>query len=239
MHLSGFEKISLVDYPGNLCATVFFAGCNLRCPYCHNGDLVRNSRDLAQLSVDEVLAVLRKRKRFLDGVCISGGEPTLQPELRSFAAEIKDIGLKVKLDTNGTNPAVIEDLISSGLVDYIAMDIKAPLEKYRQVCCTPVDVAAVTRSVGILKAGTVDYEFRTTAPQSLLSEEDILSIAKWLHGAKHYVLQKYRSQSHLDPDFVSDEQGAEVWLMHIAERVRPYFERVSVRGIEVQGDMVI
>lgn len=234
MYISGIEKLSLVDYPGNICATIFFSGCNLRCPYCHNGDLVRCSPDLPRYTVDEVLDVLRKRKKLLDGVCISGGEPTLQSDLKSFAAQVKDLGLKVKLDTNGTQPAVLEELISSGLVDYVAMDIKAPLERYSEICRTAVDVAAVAKSAAMLMTGPVDYEFRTTAPRSLLQEQDFLQIAEWLAGARHYVLQKYRSKWRLDPEFTSDEQGSDTWLLQMSQMVRPFFQRVSVRGLEVQ-----
>ncbi len=233
LHISGVQKTSLVDFPGSICDTVFFAGCNLRCPYCHNPSLVISSGVLPGLAANEVLAGLSRRAHLLDGVCISGGEPTLQPAqgLVEFFAEIKQLGLSIKLDTNGTKPQVLERLVVGQLVDYVAMDVKAPLERYSQVCRVPVDTGAVQESAALLLTGVVDYEFRTTSPRSLLSQQDFTSIGQWLQGAKRYALQAYQSGMTLDPSFVSDEQGSEQWLLSMRTRLLAYFSEVQVRGL--------
>jgi pyruvate formate lyase activating enzyme len=194
MKIGGLQKISMVDYPGKMAAVVFCPGCNLNCYYCHNRGLLGGADGHEDHDPDAVLAMLARRRGFLEGVVVSGGEATLQPDLERFLLDVRDLGYPVKLDTNGTRPDVLEALVRSGLVDYVAMDLKAPAEKYGQVCGCDVDLDAVDRSIRILLGGRVDYEFRTTmAPE--LTREDLFAIVRWIRGARSYVLQQYRPVS--------------------------------------------
>jgi pyruvate formate lyase activating enzyme len=227
----GIQKTSLVDYPGHICDVVFLAGCNFRCPYCHNPELVLGGEHLSSYQWADVLDGIAKRAHVLDGVCISGGEPTLHPELAQWCAQIKELGLLVKLDTNGTSPELLGQLLADDLVDYVAMDIKAPPVKYEQVTRTKVDLKSVERSVDLLLAGGISYEFRTTVPRSLLGEKDLLMIGQWINGASCYVLQRYRPEHHLDLEFESDERGSEAWLLTMQEKLKPYADSIKVRGL--------
>jgi pyruvate formate lyase activating enzyme len=191
MRIAGLEKNSVVDYPGKLAAVLFTPGCNMDCFYCHNRQLLSPGEDDPAYDPQKVLRFLHARIGFLEGVVISGGEPTLQKDLEPFLAEIRAMGYAVKLDTNGARPWVVESLIDKGLVNFVAMDIKAPPSRYEEIAGRPVDLGAVERSVLLLRQGRVDYEFRTTfAPP--LSLVDIVAIATWIHGARRYVLQQYR-----------------------------------------------
>lgn len=176
MQIGGLLKFSLVDYPGRMSAIVFTQGCNMRCGYCHNPELVYPHLLLEPYNEDEVLAFLDKRKDSLNGVVISGGEPTLQPDLIDFMSKVKAMGYKVKLDTNGTKPRVLALAIEKGLIDAVAMDLKAPFAKYKQVCGTDVDLDAVALSMSLIIASGLEYEFRTTYDKSILTEEDIKEI---------------------------------------------------------------
>lgn len=189
MKIAGFLKQSFVDYPGKIAAAVFTQGCNMNCVFCHNRFLVGPENLL--VDEDEVYSFLYKRNKFLDGVVVSGGEPSLQPDLEAFVRNIKRMGYQVKLDTNGTRPGVLKKLIARGLVDYVAMDVKAPMKKYPEICGCSVDRKSILDSISILMASKIDYEFRTTCcPQ--LSEADIGEIGELISGAKKYVLQQYR-----------------------------------------------
>jgi len=183
---------SLLDYPDRVAAVLFTVGCNFRCPFCHNPELVLPGRvrDLPLLSQEEVLRVLAERKGFLDGLVLTGGEPTLQPDLREFVAEVKRLGLLVKLDTNGSRPDVLEDLLAAGLVDYLAMDVKAPLSRYSELAGVPVDRSAIGRSIRLVRERAPDYEFRTTVAPTL-TWEDLQAIARGIAGARRYVLQPF------------------------------------------------
>jgi pyruvate formate lyase activating enzyme len=191
MRIAGIQKNSFVDYPGRIAAVIFTAGCNLDCYYCHNRQLI-DYKQKEVYSREEVLELLEKRKRFLEGVVISGGEPTLQPDLCSFMLELKAMGYNVKLDTNGTNPSVVKELVHEKAVDYLAMDIKAPLHMYDNICRVDVDTGAILKSVEFIMGSGIEYEFRTTvAPQ--LKPEHIVEIASTIiKGARMYVLQQYR-----------------------------------------------
>lgn len=191
MKIAGLQKNSMVDYPGKLSAVVFTQGCNMNCGYCHNRCLIGPNQKEDLYSEDGILAFLEKRRGLLDGVVVSGGEPTLQKDLESFLIRVRSMGYPIKLDTNGTNPTLLKELIDRHRVDYVAMDIKAPLCKYRQVCCSPVDTQKLSESITILKAGKVDYEFRTTYTPEL-SDEDLKDITNTIRGAQKYVLQQYR-----------------------------------------------
>lgn len=189
MKIFGLEKLSMVDFEGHLCSTVFTAGCNFRCPFCHNSDLVEG-KNLHQIPEAEFFAFLDKRKGLLDSVCISGGEPTLQSDLVDFIRKIKDKGYLVKLDSNGTNPTLLKNIIENKLVDYIAMDIKNSLDSYRMTVGQGFyDLENIKQSVELLKQGQVPYEFRTTLVKGHHADKQIESIALWLKGADKLYLQ--------------------------------------------------
>lgn len=193
MRIVGLMKTTLLDYPGKVASTIFTGGCNFRCPYCHNGDLVLNHTTMEPYSEEEIFSHLNKRKNILNGVCITGGEPTLQSELPEFIRKVKTLNLLVKLDTNGTNPAMLSSLLNEGLLDYVAMDIKHCKSKYNDVACmNPIDLQSIEDSVEILKNSSIDYEFRTTVTRELHKMEDFQEIGKWIEGSKAYYLQPYK-----------------------------------------------
>jgi len=203
LNIQGFQKTTLLDYPKHVAATVFFGGCNFRCPFCHNGDLVLSPNTTAAFSPDEIFSYLDKRKNILDGVCITGGEPTLQKDLSSFLSRIKQLGLSVKLDTNGYQPGVLKDLCGQGLVDYVAMDIKGSPEKYATICgLSQMDFSRIQESVSFLLSESVAYEFRTTVTKEFHTREDFISISNFIAGAKAYYLQGYQeSPQVISPGF--------------------------------------
>lgn len=191
MNIAGIEPCSFVDWPGRMAAVLFTPGCNLDCYYCHNRYLLDPPTGMQSVDDEAVLDWLDARRGFLDGVVVSGGEPTLQTDLADFIERVRERGFAVKLDTNGTRPSVLNDLFGAGLLDYVAMDIKAPENAYAQVCGVEVDQRAVGESIRLIMARAPDYEFRTTVvPQ--LCEHDILEIVERIRGAKRYVLQQYR-----------------------------------------------
>ena len=193
MRIVGLMKTTLLDYPGKVASTIFTGGCNFRCPYCHNGDLVLNHTTMEPYSEEEIFSHLNKRKNTLNGVCITGGEPTLQTELPDFIRKVKSLNLLIKLDTNGTNPAMLRSLLDEGLLDYVAMDIKHCKSKYNDVACmNPLDIQSIEESVDILKNCNIDYEFRTTVTRELHKMEDFEEIGKWIEGSKAYYLQPYK-----------------------------------------------
>lgn len=181
----------MIDYPGNISAVVFTQGCNMNCGYCHNRCLIGATSKNETILQDDIIAFLKTRRGLLDGVVISGGEPTLQKDIPQFLDIIKGMGFKTKLDTNGTNPECLKILLENKLLDYVAMDIKAPLCKYRKVCCSPVDTRKISESISILKEDQVEYEFRTTYTPELC-DEDLMDISETIKGAHKYVLQQYR-----------------------------------------------
>ncbi len=203
MEIAAFLPLSLSDHEGHVAAVVFVRGCNFRCPFCHNADLVCPPADAASVPLDEVLARLRDRSGFLDSVVVSGGEPTLQADLASFAVAARSLGLGVKLDTNGSRPDVLARLLGPRVVDSVAMDLKAPWGRYAEYCGVPIDVAAVKESVELLQRTDVDVEFRTTVAPGL-REPDLLTIAQGIRGARRYVLQAFRTPAEkqlVNPDW--------------------------------------
>lgn len=191
MRIGGFQKLTLLDFPDKVAATIFFVGCNFNCSYCHNPELVLPQNFPKKfLSPENIFTELEQRKAFLDGVCLTGGEPLLQPDLTPFIKKIKQMGLQVKLDTNGTNPQKLQSLIEQKLVDYVAMDVKAPLAKYHLITKTQIDLSLIEQSIKLLLQEKVAYEFRTTVVPGLLSAQDIVDIARLIVGAKKYKLQK-------------------------------------------------
>ena len=231
MLILGLQKTTLLDYPGHLASTMFTGGCNFRCPYCHNGDLVLNPSKYPRLEVSDVLAHLSKRKNVLDGICITGGEPTLQSDLIDFIYSVKALNLKVKLDTNGTNPDMLLNLLKMNLLDYVAMDIKHSQEKYNLVSKMPCfDLSAIEKSVDILKQCSIDYEFRTTVAHPLHTVEDMKSIGQWLHGCKAYYLQNYKqSDQVIDKSFSPIANDV---LSGFVDAIIPYVPSVKIRGME-------
>ena len=198
MTIHGFQKMTLLDYPGKVACTIFTAACNLRCPFCHNAGLVTKIENAERIDESEILAYLQKRRGILDGVCITGGEPTLQRDLPDFIRKIRALGYAVKLDTNGTNPTLLAALIDEGLVDYVAMDIKNSKEKYAAtIGLADYNLAPVEKSVALLLEGRVDYEFRTTVVAEYHTPEDIASIARWTRGAPRYFLQPFVDSGNL------------------------------------------
>lgn len=193
MQILGLEKMSLVDYDGLVAATVFTGGCNFLCPFCHNSPLVLDFKQLPTIPEEEVLSYLTKRKGIVDGVCVSGGEPTLQKDLPLFIEKIKALGYKVKLDTNGTNPDLIKTLNENGLVDYFAMDIKNDKASYAKIIgFDKYDTKKVEKSVEYFLSGNADYEFRTTLINEYHKENNIAAIGEWIKGANKYFLQKFK-----------------------------------------------
>lgn len=197
--IKGLQKTTLIDYPDKIACTIFFAGCNFRCGHCYNADLVFNSKNLKEIKEEEILDFLKKRKKWLDGIVISGGEPTISKALPAILKKIKEKGFLVKLDTNGSKPEVLRELIKEGLVDYVAMDIKAPLEKekYKKATGTFGDINKIKKSIKILMESNKDYEFRTTVVPRIHEEKDMAEIAKQIKGAKKYVLQQFVPKENL------------------------------------------
>lgn len=194
MKIGGLQKLTLLDYPGKLASTVFTSGCSFKCPFCHNKELVFVPENYSFLDTEEVLSYLAKRKNLLDGICITGGEPLLQEGLLPFIEAVKEMGYFVKLDTNGNNPKKLKEIVNSGLVDYVAMDIKNCKSKYYETVGLNehvFDIHCIEESVSFLLSGEVDYEFRTTVVKELHTKEDLLSLAKWIKSAKNYYLQQY------------------------------------------------
>ncbi|NMB42774.1 MAG: anaerobic ribonucleoside-triphosphate reductase activating protein [Clostridiales bacterium] len=229
--IHGFNKTTLLDYPGHLAATIFLGGCNFRCPFCHNASLVLAPNSQPIISKEEVLSTLRKRIGILEGVCITGGEPSLYPGLIDLTKEIKDLGFLVKLDTNGTNPNTIKYLLESNLIDYIAMDIKNCKEKYSLssgIKNTVID--KISESISLLINSNIDYEFRTTVVKNLHDASDFIKIGEWIEGANAYFLQAYRDSEDIIKKGLSGHSLDE--LKEFKEIVSPYVKEVSIRKIE-------
>ena len=203
MVIGGFQKFSLADFPGKISAIVFTRGCNFRCPYCHNPELVDPERYVAEVPQEEVLRFLGSRRGQLQGVVVTGGEPTLHDDLPLFLAGIHALGFAVKLDTNGSNPDALQGLIRDSLLDYIAMDIKAPLSAYPRIAGAPVRVEDIERIVRLVIGSGLPHEFRTTYEGSLLSTKDMEAIAEIVRGCANYVVQSFRPSRALDPAMLS------------------------------------
>ena len=227
MRVAGLQKLTLLDYPGKLACTVFLSGCNMRCPFCHNPDLVLGSP--FELSMDSLLDFLAARKGKLEGVCITGGEPTIHPELPALLHEIKRAGFCVKLDTNGTNPKMLRELLEQGLLDYAAMDIKNAPEHYADSCGGMDFVKEVQESAEILMKGKTEYEFRTTVCAPMHNIERMEKIGQWLAGAKRYYLQQFVNSGNILGAGVAAVSSAEMEEMRRC--LLPYIPSVKLRGI--------
>ena len=230
MRILGLQKLSLVDFPGKVAATVFTGGCDLRCPFCHNAPLVLPGRGTSALDAGGVLDFLASRRGLLDGVVLSGGEPLLQPDAADFLAEVKAMGFAVKLDTNGCHPDALADILDRRRADYVAMDIKNSLEKYPWTVGVPgFDTAPVERSARLLMEGPADYEFRTTLVRPFHEVGDMETIGRWLRGARRYYLQAFVDSGDLVgggcAPFTPEEMEG------FLQAARPFFQSVALRGL--------
>lgn len=231
MNIQGLQKLTLLDYPGKVACTIFFAGCNFRCPFCHNASLVTHIDPEENIPREEVFAFLRKRAGILDGVCITGGEPLLAPDLEAFIREIKALGYEVKLDTNGSNAEKLKHLVKAGIIDYVAMDIKNSPEKYGMtIGIEGYEMSNVMQSAAFLMEGHVPYEFRTTVVREFHKREDFEAIGQWLEGADRYYLQSFVDSGDLI------QPGLRGYTKEIMEQalgiVRQYIPAADLRGME-------
>lgn len=231
MHIQGLQKLTLLDYPGKVACTIFTAGCNFCCPFCHNASLVTHIDTENDIPVEEVLAFLKKRQGFLEGVCVSGGEPLLQPDIEAFIKKIKALGYEVKLDTNGSNVELLKKLAEQKLIDYVAMDIKNTPEKYGEtIGIADYQLDLVMQSVEFLKSDVVEYEFRTTVVRQFHKREDFAKIGQWLKGAKRYYLQSFVDSG----DVIAPGMSAytKEILTQALESVKEYIPDAELRGVD-------
>lgn len=229
MQIAGLQKTSLVDYPAKIATVIFTLGCNFRCPYCHNPNLITAVSSDSLFDETVVFDFLKQRQGKIDAVVVSGGEPTIQKKLKKFFQKIKDLGFLAKLDTNGTNPDLLLDLVDSHLIDYVAMDIKAPLEKYTDVVCRNVDILKIQESIDFLIQCCVDYEFRTTVVKSQLTINDFEKIGYLLSGAKRYYLQKFVNTTTLNFNFKYEQTYSDEEFTTIKKLLSPHISQVYVR----------
>jgi pyruvate formate lyase activating enzyme len=240
MRFGGFIKNSLIDYPGKISSVIFFKGCNFRCPYCHNKELVSGPAQIFSVSapntnmVEEsiVFSFLEKRKNLIDGVVLSGGEPTLTKSLLRICQQIKSMGFMIKLDTNGSYPNVMQNLLYNGLIDYIAMDFKTSPDRYPKYISKNVDLDTIKASIQLILDSNVDYEFRTTCMKPIVDESVIHKIVPYVEGAKRFVLQKFVYSSQiLDPDFFLDQKQTEsIDLKAYQELIMPWVKECIIRN---------
>ncbi len=232
--IGGLQKLTLLDYPSKLASTVFTSGCNFKCPFCHNKELVFVPENYSFLDAEDVITYLEKRKKILDGICITGGEPLLQEGLLPFIERIKEMGYLVKLDTNGNDPKKLKEIVNSGLIDYVAMDVKNSKDKYYETVGLNkqvFDISKIEESVSFLLEEHVDYEFRTTVVKELHQKEDLLSIASWIRGAKQYYLQQYiSSENVIDPIWTSYNKDEMEDLCNSVKEIIPTCKLRGVKG---------
>jgi pyruvate formate lyase activating enzyme len=230
MKIGGLQKLTLIDYPGKIAVTVFTIGCNFRCPFCHNPELVIPSPgETGSISEKEFFEFLKTRKGKLEGVCITGGEPTIQSDLLEFSRKIKKMGFLIKLDSNGMRPDVIKKGLKEGLFDFIAMDIKSSLDNYEKASGCKTDIERIKLSVDLIRNSGIDYEFRTTVVPGIHYYKDFDKIAKWLKGSKKYTLQEYRNEGKvLDQEFAGKKYKKVLNLEEIKKRIKDSFENIEI-----------
>lgn len=230
MRICGLQKLSMVDFPGKLAATVFTGGCNLRCPFCHNALLVTRLQESPVLEEAEVLTFLASRRGFLDGVVLSGGEPLMQPGAVDFLSEVRKLGFAIKVDTNGCYPHVLQEILDKGLADYVAMDIKNRPEKYPETVGIPnFSLENIKESIRLLSSSGIDHEFRTTVVREFHTAEDIAAIAKWIQGAPHYYLQNFEDSGNLISSGLHGFSAEE--MQNLADSAAIYLKNVQIRGL--------
>jgi pyruvate formate lyase activating enzyme len=230
VEIKGIEKFSSRDFPGHISSTVFLGGCTFRCPYCHNADLVLRPETIQTVPTDIFLSYLDGRKGWLEGICLSGGEPLLNEDVEDLVRVIRDRGLLVKLDTNGSFPERLEKLLSEGLLDWVAMDIKAPLERYREVTRSNVDIEAIVRSADIIRHSGIRSTFRTTVVPGLVGREDVVKIGEWLRGAACFLVQQFVPQTTIDPEFLGKKPFSREDLAGMVEAAKPFFIEARIEG---------
>ena len=231
MKISGFQKMTLLDFPGQVAATVFTGGCNLRCPFCHNALLVTELNETEEYSEDFIISYLEKRRGVLDGLAITGGEPLLQKDIRAFIERVRHLGYKVKLDTNGCYPDKLKDLVARNLVDYVAVDVKNSKERYAETVGVPgFSLEPVEETVSFLKKGLVPYEFRTTVVDEFHTLEDILKIGEWIEGADAWFLQNFVDSGNLIGEDL--HAAPRELLFAMREEGRKYVRKCELRGVD-------
>lgn len=237
MQISSLQKLTLIDYPGKIACSIFLFGCNLRCGFCHNPGLVIPEKENKPISKEEILDFLKKRKQYLDGVCITGGEPLINKELPQFIEQIKKLGYSVKIDTNGTNPEMLNELINKKLVDYIAMDIKSDKENYFYLTNTEVNFKKIEESIKSIIYSGLDYEFRTTCISKYHTKEVIEKIGQWFieitgKKPKNYFIQKFikRENGLIDENFSKCEEMSETEIGELKGVAEKYFENTKIRA---------
>jgi|TARA_Y100000034_G_scaffold27744_1_gene33328 pyruvate formate lyase activating enzyme len=230
MKLKGLVETSFVDWDGKICSVVFTPGCNFKCPFCFNGALVLDPDSVDNVPEQALFDLLEKHKDFLDGVCITGGEPTLSPDLADFCKKIKDKGFLVKLDTNGATPEILKSLIENKLLDFIAMDVKGPWENYSDFAGVPIDGEKIKESVRLIMDSGLDYEFRTTLVPSLHTPDVFEKLVSQIKGAKKYCVQKFRPGFCIDKSLNTDQKQTDEEMNVFAETARKYIDNVKVRG---------
>lgn len=231
MKIIGFIETSLLDWDGHIVASIYLPGCNFRCPYCHNKNAVLDPDSFDEIPMEYIESYISENKDFLDGIVVSGGEPTIHGDLPDLLRKIKESGLKVKLDTNGTNPDVLESLISENLIDYIAMDVKAPLnKKYSDTAGVDVNLDNIRRSIDLIQSSGIDYEFRTTIVPIFLSEDDVHSLISELSGSKKYALQQFRPDYTLDPALSELKPYSSEIITALADAAQKVIKTVTIRG---------
>lgn len=220
-----------MDWDGHVSAVVYLPGCNFRCPHCHNREIVLDPGSLSEVPWEEIESYVRENMEFLDGVVVTGGEPTMHRDLPQLLVRLKALGTKVKLDTNGSFPEMLQDIIDSELVDYLAMDIKAPLdEKYQNLAGTAADLERIARSIEIIRSSGIDHEFRTTVVPILVTPQDVERIAAYIGGARKYAIQQFRPENTLDPNLAVVRPYSAGMVLGMAEKARMYVPKVIVRG---------
>jgi len=240
MIIAGIQKTTLIDYPGKIACVIFLAGCNFRCPWCYSAELVLPEKIIKQprFSEKEIFDFLETRRGLLEGVVICGGEPTINKELPQFIEKIKAMGppaggFAVKLDTNGSNPKMLKELVNSGLINYVAMDIKTAPESavYKNIMTEGIIIENINESVEFLKSGKIDWEFRTTVVNTVHKKEDFLEIAKWIGGPEvKYYLQNFRAEKTIDPEFEKIKPFPKEFLEEIVKEISPHFKICSLRS---------
>jgi len=230
MKIGGLQKTSLLDYPDTLSAIIWTAGCNFRCPFCYNKNLVLGKTEI--ISEETILSFIEKRRDVLEGLSISGGEPLLQEDIVDFTKKVKQLNYLIKIDTNGAFPEKLKELIDKKLVDYVSMDVKAPKKKYAQLAGVKIDISKIEQSIDLIKNEATDYEFKTTIVPGMLDKKDIVEIAKWLEGSKQFYLQQFKSDSPLVSSKLNDiVPYSKEKLSEMLYEIKPFFKNCSLRGV--------
>ena len=234
MRIAGLQKTSLIDFPGRVAAVIFTQGCPFRCDFCHNPELVIPEQFAQQISSAQIWQFLEKRVGQLDGVAISGGDPSIQPDLPQFLEKLKKLGYQTKLDTTGINPQLLQNLIDQRLVDYVAMDVKAPLDKYQVITHSPIPAKIIQRSIDLLieagRQNQLEYEFRTTIVTEQLTQDDILQIGQTIKGAKNYYLQRFIPAHTLNPEFAHKKTYSDKILNRLQQQLEKQFvQKCAIR----------